>query len=255
MLWATSLCLPVGVWNSPDAYGQERAGGASGQGAKTRLSGGPVSARSTIKDSEASVPQAQESGPAIVALVNSQKVTLQELADLCVLRHGEEVLENMVNRYLILQACQERKIEITQKDVDDEIARIASKFNLSVQMYLRLLENERDIRPEYYASDVVWPMLALRELSKEMLKVSPQEIDKAFQSEFGPKVQVRMIACKDRRALRHRTRRQGCCEAAADPSAGNRESRDVQDPCSGSFGGSCKCECRGAIATDSHAHR
>jgi parvulin-like peptidyl-prolyl isomerase len=98
---------------------------------------------------------------------------------------------------LILQACQERKIEIKQKDVDDEIARIASKFNLSVQMYLKLLESEREIRPEYYASDIVWPMLALRELSKEMLKVSPQDIDRAFQSEFGPKVQVRMIASKD----------------------------------------------------------
>jgi parvulin-like peptidyl-prolyl isomerase len=188
-LTATCLCFPAFSLTQGTLEAQDRTGATS------RLSGTPASARSSIKDSEQATPS--ESGPAIVALVNGQKIVLQDLANLCVLRHGEEVLENMVNRYLILQACQERKIEIKQKDVDDEIARIASKFNLSVQMYLKLLENERDIRPEYYASDIVWPMLALRELSKDMLKVSPQDIDRAFQSEFGPKVQVRMIATKD----------------------------------------------------------
>lgn len=188
-LTATCLCFPVVSLTQGTLQAQERTGVTS------RLSGTQASARSNIKDSEQAVPS--ESGTTIVALVNGQKIVLQDLANLCVLRHGAEVLENMVNRYLILQACQERKIEITQKDVDDEIARIASKFNLSVQMYLKLLESERDIRPEYYASDIVWPMLALRELSKDMLKVSPQDIDRAFQSEFGPKVQVRMIATKD----------------------------------------------------------
>ncbi|MFM7931111.1 MAG: hypothetical protein ACKO9Q_25665, partial [Pirellula sp.] len=142
--------------------GQDRTSPPAGQGAKTRLSGTQASARNSIKDSDTATAPNAEAGPAIVALVNSQKITLQDLANLCVMRHGEEVLENMVNRYLILQACQERKIEISQKDVDDEIGRIASKFNLSVQMYLKLLDTERDIRPEYYASDIVWPMLALR---------------------------------------------------------------------------------------------
>lgn len=188
-LTATCLCFPVVSLTQGTLQAQERTGVTS------RLSGTQASARSNIKDSEQAVPS--ESGTTIVALVNGQKIVLQDLANLCVLRHGAEVLENMVNRYLILQACQERKIEITPKDVDDEIARIAWKFNLSVQMYLKLLESERDIRPEYYASDIVWPMLALRELSKDMLKVSPQDIDRAFQSEFGPKVQVRMIATKD----------------------------------------------------------
>ena len=232
-LCATCLCFPVVAWNSPKAYSQERTGGTAGQGTKTRLSGGQASSRSTIKDTEASGAGVQEAGPAIVALVNSQKITLQELANLCVLRHGEEVLENMVNRYLILQACQERKIEITQKDVDDEIGRIASKFNLSVQMYLKLLENERDIRPEYYASDVVCPMLAPRELSKEMLKVTPQEIDKAFQSEFGPKVQVRMIACKDAAKLQQIHQ-----QATANPDLFKTLARDhSEDPASASVEG------------------
>ena len=230
VLTTTCLCLPIVPWMSLEVHAQDKSGTA-GQGAKSKLSGGQASSRSSIKDTEGAA--AAQSGPAIVALVNSQKITLQDLANLCVMRHGEEVLENMVNRYLILQACQERKIEITQKDVDDEIARIASKFNLSVQMYLKLLENERDIRPEYYASDIVWPMLALRELSKEMLKVSPQDIDRAFQSEFGPKVQVRMIACKDAAKLQ-----QVHQQATANPELFKTLARDhSEDPASASVEG------------------
>ena len=224
-LTATCLCFPVVALTQGTLEAQDRTGATS------RLSGTPASARSSIKDSEQATPS--ESGPAIVALVNGQKIVLQDLANLCVLRHGEEVLENMVNRYLILQACQERKIEIKQKDVDDEIARIASKFNLSVQMYLKLLESERDIRPEHYASDIVWPMLALRELSKDMLKVSPQDIDRAFQSEFGPKVQVRMIATKDSAKLQ-----QVHQQAAANPELFKTLAREhSEDPASASVEG------------------
>ena len=224
-LTATCLCFPVVALTQGTLEAQDRTGATS------RLSGTQASARSSIKDSEQATPS--ESGPAIVALVNGQKIVLQDLANLCVLRHGEEVLENMLNRYLILQACQERKIEIKQKDVDDEIARIASKFNLSVQMYLKLLESERDIRPEYYASDIVWPMLALRELSKDMLKVSPQDIDRAFQSEFGPKVQVRMIATKDSAKLQ-----QVHQQAAANPELFKTLAREhSEDPASASVEG------------------
>ena len=232
-LLASCFLGPILVLSPHDLLAQDRTSPPSGQGAKTRLSGTQASARNSIKDSDQAAAPNAETGPAIVALVNSQKITLQDLANLCVMRHGEEVLENMVNRYLILQACQERKIEISQKDVDDEIGRIASKFNLSVQMYLKLLDTERDIRPEYYASDIVWPMLALRELSKEMLKVSPQDIDRAFQSEFGSKVQVRMIACKDAAKLQQIHQ-----QATANPDLFKTLARDhSEDPASASVEG------------------
>jgi len=150
----------------------------------------------TTASATRSVQQA-DVGPAVVATVNGQPISLAELAQQCIAKHGEELLENMVNRTLLLQACQTRNIEITKKDVDDEIARTASKFGLSVPAFLKLLQDERNIAPEFYATDIVWHMLSLRALSKESIKVSPQELDLAFQREFGPKVQVRMIACRD----------------------------------------------------------
>lgn len=150
----------------------------------------PASTSKTLADN----PNA---GPAVVATVNGTPISLNELAVQCRSRFGTDVLEDLVNKTLILQACQAQKVTVTQKDIDDEIGRTASKFNLSTTMYLKLIEDERNISPEQYASDVIWPMIALRGLSRDQIKVTPQEIDQAFQSEFGPKVQVRMIASKD----------------------------------------------------------
>jgi parvulin-like peptidyl-prolyl isomerase len=188
--------------------------------------------QATPASSVKNVPQA-DVGPAVVATVNGQPISLGELAQQCIARHGEELLENMVNRTLLLQACQARKIEVTKKDVDDEIARTASKFGLTVPMFLKLLQEERNIAPEHYATDIVWHMLSLRALSKEAIMVSPQELDHAFQREFGPKVQVRMIACKDMQKLTQLHQ-----QAVADPDMFKTLARDhSEDPASASVEG------------------
>ncbi len=188
--------------------------------------------QATPASSVKNVPQA-DVGPAVVATVNGQPISLGELAQQCIARHGEELLENMANRTLLLQACQARKIEVTKKDVDDEIARTASKFGLTVPMFLKLLQEERNIAPEHYATDIVWHMLSLRALSKEAIMVSPQELDHAFQREFGPKVQVRMIACKDMQKLTQLHQ-----QAVADPDMFKTLARDhSEDPASASVEG------------------
>lgn len=172
----------------PFAFAQDGSG--RGNQGKKAVSAATASSTKTLADD----PNA---GPAVVATVNGTPISINELAAQCRMRFGEMVLEDLVNKTLIYQACQTQKVAVVQKEVDDEIARTASKFNLSTAMYLKLIEDERNITPEQYASDIIWPMLALRGLAKEQIKVSPQELDLAFQSEFGPKVMVRMIACKD----------------------------------------------------------
>lgn len=146
-LW---MGLAIGVVSTSGSFlnAQDRSGT---KGAQPKVQAQTASASKVIKDADV--------GPAVVALVNGQQISLQDLAQQCVLRHGETILENIVNKYMILQACQQRKIEITPKDVDDEIARVAAKFNLNVPMYLKLLQDERNITPEQYASDIIWQIL------------------------------------------------------------------------------------------------
>lgn len=135
-----------------------------------------------------------EKFPKVVALVNGQTITREKLAQESMRRFGPVVLDNLLNKYLILQACKAQGINITQADVNNEIARTSNKFGLETKLFLEAMEKERDITPEQYSSEIVWPMLALRALAADKIKVTPQEIDSVMQAEFGPKVQVRMIA-------------------------------------------------------------
>lgn len=136
---------------------------------------------------------AQTPGNNVVAVVNAEPVTRQELSKACLERYGEEVLDNMMNRHLILQACQHNGIAVTETEVREEIGRIAEKFGLSMSAYLQLLQKEREIAPDQYSREIVWPMLALRRLVAERVKVTDEEFNRAFLSQYGEAVKCRMI--------------------------------------------------------------
>jgi parvulin-like peptidyl-prolyl isomerase len=155
----------------------------------------PAAVRPAAATAPASSPAgARTAAPQVAAVVNGEPIDRQELARECLRRYGEEVLESVINKHLILQACQARNIVITPRDIEDEIVRLAGKFGLSPDRWLMLLESEREISPEQYRSEIVWPTIALRRLGANRLQVTDAEMQKAFESEYGPKVQVRMIA-------------------------------------------------------------
>src|SRR4029453_83901 len=129
-----------------------------------------------------------------LAKVNGEQITRTELGRECIRRYGEEVLESLVNRQLIIEACPARGVQITEKDVSDEIDRIAARFGLDRSRWLTLLQQERGFSESQYKREVVWPMLALRRLAADQVTVSQDELKKAFESEFGPRVRARLIA-------------------------------------------------------------
>ncbi|PQO39862.1 peptidylprolyl isomerase [Bremerella cremea] len=133
-----------------------------------------------------------------VAVVNREPITRSSLADETLRRHGEEVLESLLNRHLIAMACQQQGIQITEGDIDVEINNIAKKFGLSVDRWLGLLKEERNVSPGQYRRDIIWPTLALRRLAASELEVTPEEIQVEMEKNYGPKVKVRMLSVNDR---------------------------------------------------------
>lgn len=130
----------------------------------------------------------------VMAVVNGDAITRTYLAEECRRRYGKEVLDGTINRYLISQECERQKIAVTEKDVDEEIGRMAQKFKLSSDRWLQLLQEERGFTPEEYRREVVWPMLAMRQLTAQKLTISKEELRQAFESEYGPRVRARLIA-------------------------------------------------------------
>jgi parvulin-like peptidyl-prolyl isomerase len=148
------------------------------------------------KAAEDAKPQAAATPPQhdVMALVNGEDISRADLTDACLLVHGEEVLEALVNKRLILNHCEKRGVVIKPEDINAEIDRMAQRFKLGREQWLDLLQRERGISPQEYARDIVWPTLALRKLAISDLEVAPEEVQKEFDRQYGEMVQARLIA-------------------------------------------------------------
>jgi len=178
---------------APGAAGPRKATGPARGNPVQRTSATAPADGAAMKAGQGDL-QAPAKKPPLAAIVNNEPISREDLARECLLHYGTEVLETLVNRLLIQTSCEQQNIVVTKKEVDEEIDRMARKFSVGKDQWLKMLEKERGIKPDRYAQDIVWPTLALRELAKNQLTVTQAELDEAFESEFGASVKVRLIA-------------------------------------------------------------
>ena len=146
----------------------------------------------------ASAQQAQQAPQqrkqiATLAVVNGQPITRHQIAQECMQRFGKEVLEDIVNKLLVLEECKKKGITITEKDVNDDIIAKAKSFGMSAEKYVQTICGNRNITVDRLKNDVIWNNLALRSLAAQQIQVTPAELAERMEFEFGAKVQVRQI--------------------------------------------------------------
>jgi parvulin-like peptidyl-prolyl isomerase len=178
----------------------------------------------------------------VVATVNGEEITRAELAQECLRHYGKEVLEGLLNKYLIVQECQRQGVTVTQGEVNREIERFAKLYKVPVDQWLKMLKQERGITAEQYASDFIWPMLALRKLAREQLQVTAEELRREYEMRFGKAIKARLIACQTaEKAQKVRAL------AVANPGEfGNLAKQHSEDPSSASLKGLIQPICRHA---------
>lgn len=143
----------------------------------------------------AAAPSGQQSTRAALITRDGRsiEIPLRDLYEECTRRIGNEVLESMINRAVIQLACENAGVTVTQAEVEQEIIRIAQQFDIPVETWLQMLTTERNISPEQYSKDVIWPMLALKKLAGNKVEVQEEDMHKAFVHHYGPRAEVKMI--------------------------------------------------------------
>ena len=82
-----------------------------------------------------------QTNSSVVAVVNADPITRKALADATLSRYGKDVVDSHVNLHLILQECKKRGVTVSDEQVNQEVMRLASKFGLNVESYLKLLQD------------------------------------------------------------------------------------------------------------------
>jgi foldase protein PrsA len=130
-----------------------------------------------------------------LARVNGELVSYDMVAEECMQRYGQEVLENFINRMVIFQACRKQGVEVSEAEVNEEIVKIAKKFDIDPEQWFRIIQSERHLGPRQYKQDIIWPMLALKRLAGAEVTVTEEEMQKIFTRDYGERVKCRMIMC------------------------------------------------------------
>lgn len=190
-LFLVALCVTIRYyWSaetaSADATDKNHRRSTDASTLKVR----PSSAERQAKPAE----RARPSIPAVVARVNFRRITRQDLARECVVHYGEDVLESLVNKQLIVQECRRQRISITRDEVNAEIERMAKKFKIPVDQWLQMLESERGITARQYADDIIWPTLALRRLAGNQLTVNHEDLIREYETLYGDAIRARLIS-------------------------------------------------------------
>ncbi|QDT66275.1 peptidylprolyl isomerase [Calycomorphotria hydatis] len=131
--------------------------------------------------------------PFYLAKVGNEVINYDDVQKETFERYGNEVLEKIVNRKIIEQACQASSVSVSIPEVEQEINKIAQEFNLDRNNWMQMLQAERGLTPLQYKRDVIWPMLALKKLAGTDVNVSDEDVQEVFIRDFGPRVKAKMI--------------------------------------------------------------
>ncbi|MDR2439913.1 MAG: peptidylprolyl isomerase [Planctomycetaceae bacterium] len=146
--------------------------------------------------------------PSVAAIVNGQNIDQTYLSDICLKRYGKSVLSDMISKLIVEQACRKQNIVILDADIDREIREMAIKYlplrqdgSPNIELWMKMKTEESRMPPEVYRTNTVWPVLALKRLSRSLVQVTEEDIQRGFESNFGKKVRCLAIVfdLKDQR--------------------------------------------------------
>ncbi|MGD0901116.1 MAG: peptidylprolyl isomerase, partial [Thermoguttaceae bacterium] len=154
----------------------------------------------TVVENVMNDPVKSRQMPGVAALINGQPVMLVQLSDECAARHGQEVLEGLINRKLIEMACKRNHVEVAPQEIDAEVARAARMMvkplpdgSPDVKTWLAMVAKREGVSAEIYCRDAVWPSVALRKLAAAKIEVTEEDLKRGFEANYGPRVRCRAI--------------------------------------------------------------
>jgi hypothetical protein len=108
-------------------------------------------------------------------------------------RYGTEKLELLVNKIILDKACAARGVTATPAEVEAELAKECKRFNVDrANLAEKILKPQRLTLFEW-TEDVLKPKILLGKLSRGRVKVTDDDLKKAFEAYYGEKVRCRII--------------------------------------------------------------
>ena len=144
--------------------------------------------------SPASLPKSLQTSSRVVAYVyDNMPVTREELGEYLIARYGTERLDLLCNKKIIDNECRKVGIEVTAAEVENSLSEDLKGLNVDRKTFVdKVLKNYRKNLYEW-KEDVIRPKLMLSKLVRSRVKVTDEDVKKAFDAYYGEKVECRIV--------------------------------------------------------------
>src|SRR3989304_2510872 len=150
----------------------------------------------------------------IVAIVNGQKITKQELYNLLTETYGEDALDVLIRRTLIYQTAQKENISVGNSEIEQKLKTIVNnEIDASMQEYQ--IKDRADFEKELVKNGISLAQVE-EKISKKMRKqaelelltekvmgktitLTEEELQKTYDEVYGEKIEASQIVFKTRR--------------------------------------------------------
>ena len=140
-------------------------------------------------------------------IVNGKQLTLAQLADECITRHGSDVLDGEINRKILAAGAEPQAADVDR--AGHRCGSCASGRRLRLRQggrqartwrrWLESVTEQPGATVDLYVRDAVWPSVALKKLVGSKVEVTDEDLRKGYESNYGERVEVQAIVFSDMR--------------------------------------------------------
>jgi parvulin-like peptidyl-prolyl isomerase len=123
----------------------------------------------------------------------NQTVTREELGEYLIPRYGVDKLELMVNRRIILQACQAQNITVSKEEIDATLQQDAQALKTDPKEFEDKVLRRMGKTLYEWREDVIRPKLLLTKLCRSQVTCTEEDLRKCFEAHYGERLECRAI--------------------------------------------------------------
>lgn len=135
--------------------------------------------------------------PNVLAVIyKNVLITREDLGDFIIARGGADKLELLVNRKIIELEAAKRKITLTPEEIETGKKEYVAKLgiaNITIADFIKHVLPKRNMTEFSWVEDVIKPELAMAKMGRDRIKISEDDLRKAFTTQYGEKRALKII--------------------------------------------------------------
>jgi hypothetical protein len=138
-------------------------------------------------------PSSDYSHRVVAYIYDTVPITREELGEYLIARMGKERLAKLVNRRIIEHVCKEKGIEVTQAEIDADLAETLKGLAVNRADFVSKVLKQYHMTLYEWKEDAIRPRLLLTKLCRDRVQVTDEDLQKAFEAYHGEKLECRLI--------------------------------------------------------------